>query len=44
LIATGGDVRARNRRGAELLHYAADGMPGSTCSDPPPRRPRPSSV
>jgi len=28
LIAAGGDVRARNRRGAEPLHYAADGTPG----------------
>jgi hypothetical protein len=29
LIAAGADVRARNRRGAEPLHYAADGVPGS---------------
>jgi hypothetical protein len=29
LIAMGADVRARNRRGAEPLHYAADGVPGS---------------
>ena len=29
LIVLGADVRARNRRGAEPLHYAADGMPGS---------------
>ncbi len=29
LIAEGADVRARNRRGAEPLHYAADGAPGS---------------
>ena len=29
LIATGANVRARNRRGAEPLHYAVDGMPGS---------------
>jgi Ankyrin repeats (many copies)/Ankyrin repeats (3 copies) len=29
LIAMGGDVRARNRRGAEPLHYAVDGAPGS---------------
>ena len=29
LIARGADPRARNRRGVEPLHYAADGMPGS---------------
>jgi hypothetical protein len=29
LIAAGAEVRARNRRGAEPLHYAADGKPGS---------------
>src|SRR5262245_973678 len=29
LIARGADVRARNRRGAEPLHYAADGSPVS---------------
>jgi ankyrin repeat protein len=29
LIAAGADVRAKNRRGAEPLHYAADGIPGS---------------
>jgi len=34
LIAMGSDVRARNRRGAEPLHYAADGMPGSPWWDP----------
>jgi hypothetical protein len=28
LIARGADVRARNRRGAEPLHYAVDGGPG----------------
>ena len=28
LIALGADVRARNRRGQEPLHYAADGGPG----------------
>src|SRR5690242_11977013 len=27
LISSGADVRARNRRGAEPLHYAADGGP-----------------
>jgi Ankyrin repeats (many copies) len=29
LIAAGAHVRARNRRGAEPLHYAVDGGPGS---------------
>jgi hypothetical protein len=29
LVEAGADVRARNRRGAEPLHYAADGAPGS---------------
>jgi Ankyrin repeats (many copies) len=29
LISKGADVRARNRRGAEPLHYAVDGAPGS---------------
>ena len=29
LVARGADVRARNRRGAEPLHYAADGSPGA---------------
>ncbi|HZT07742.1 MAG TPA: ankyrin repeat domain-containing protein [Chloroflexota bacterium] len=29
LLSMGADVRARNRRGAQPLHYAADGMPGS---------------
>lgn len=29
LVARGADVRARNRRGAEPLHYAADGTPGA---------------
>ena len=28
LIAKGADIRARNRRGAEPLHYAVDGGPG----------------
>jgi ankyrin repeat protein len=28
LIARGADIRARNRRGAEPLHYAVDGGPG----------------
>src|SRR6516164_9660038 len=35
LIATGVNVRARNRRGAEPLHYAADGRPGSRRWNPP---------
>jgi ankyrin repeat protein len=29
LVGAGAKVRARNRRGAEPLHYAADGAPGS---------------
>ncbi len=34
LIGLGGDVRAKNRRGAEPLHYAADGAPGSRAWNP----------
>src|SRR5581483_8593131 len=34
LIALGADVRARNRRGAEPLHYAVDGGPGAPTWDP----------
>lgn len=34
LIARGTDVRARNRRGAGPLHYAADGAPGSRAWNP----------
>jgi ankyrin repeat protein len=34
LMAMGVDARARNRRGAQPLHYAADGMPGSANWDP----------
>jgi hypothetical protein len=34
LIALGADVRARNRRGAQPLHYAADGKPGSRAWNP----------
>lgn len=34
LIRRGADVRARNRRGAEPLHYAADGAPGSAAWHP----------
>ncbi len=33
LVANGADVRARNRRGAEPLHYAADGSPGADHGD-----------
>ena len=33
LVAHGADVRARNRRGAEPLHYAADGSPGAAHRD-----------
>jgi len=34
LIAAGANVRARNRRGAEPLHYAADGVPASRAWNP----------
>lgn len=34
LITRGAGVRARNRRGAEPLHYAAVGQPGSPVWDP----------
>lgn len=34
LVAKGADPGARNRRGAEPLHYAADGIPGSQAWDP----------
>lgn len=34
LIAAGANVRARNRRGAEPLHYASDGGPGSRAWNP----------
>jgi ankyrin repeat protein len=34
LVSMGAEVRARNRRGAQPLHYAADGMPGSSHWDP----------
>ena len=34
LIVMGADVRARNCRGAEPLHYAADGGPGSRSWNP----------
>ena len=34
LVAAGGEVGARNRRGAQPLHYAADGMPGSRLWNP----------
>jgi hypothetical protein len=38
LVAQGADVRARNRRGAEPLHYAADGTPGGTHWNPRAQR------
>ena len=34
LVSKGADVVARNRRGAQPLHYAADGAPGSPAWDP----------
>jgi ankyrin repeat protein len=34
LIVMGANVRARNRRGAEPLHYAVDGVPGSRTWNP----------
>lgn len=34
LVAKGASPGARNRRGAEPLHYAADGIPGSGAWDP----------
>jgi len=34
LVSRGAIVSARNRRGAEPLHYAADGVPGSDAWDP----------
>jgi ankyrin repeat protein len=38
LVARGAVVRARNRRGAEPLHYAADGSPGASWWDPDAQR------
>ena len=38
IVARGADVRARNRRGAEPLHYAADGSPGAEHWDPVEQR------
>ena len=38
LVTRGADVRARNRRGAEPLHYAADGGPGANGWDPAAQR------
>ena len=35
LVAGGAEVDARNRRGAQPLHYAADGTPGSRTWNPP---------
>jgi hypothetical protein len=38
LVANGADVRAANRRGAEPLHYAADGGPDTEHWDPTAQR------
>ena len=38
LVGSGAVVRARNRRGAEPLHYAADGGPGTEHWDPAAQR------
>jgi len=38
LVSLGADVRARNRRGAQPLHYAVDGIPGSAHWDPTAQR------
>ena len=38
LVSMGADVRARNRRGAQPLHYAVDGIPGSAHWDPNAQR------
>jgi ankyrin repeat protein len=38
LVVKGADVRARNRRGAEPLHYAADGNPDREQWDPAAQR------
>ena len=38
LVALGGDVGARNRRGATPLHYSADGAPNSRRWDPDAQR------
>jgi hypothetical protein len=38
LVGKGADVRARSRRGAEPLHYAADGSPGAEYWDPAAQR------
>jgi hypothetical protein len=34
LVSAGADVAAKNRRGAQPLHYAADGGPGSAAWNP----------
>ena len=38
LVTRGADLRARNRRGAEPLHAAVIGVPGSAHWDPPQQR------
>ena len=38
LLANGAHIRARNRRGAEPIHYAADGSPGGAHWNPQAQR------
>ncbi len=38
VVGRGADVRARNRRGAEPIHYAADGSPGAIYGKPDGQR------
>jgi ankyrin repeat protein len=38
LLVAGADVAAQNRRGAQPLHYAVDGVPGSATWNPQAQR------